>query len=93
MLCTSPDIIIPTPASMFKCDVVGKIEVVIEIEKIKAKTTSLAYLESARVNNDGLEVVLDGAGAAAGTLEGTDKVHGAVGLVDLAEDDVLAVEP
>jgi hypothetical protein len=36
---------------------------------------------------------LNGARAAADALEGTDNVHGVSGLVDLAEDDVLAIEP
>lgn len=50
-------------------------------------------LKSTAVNDGGLEVELDGAGVAAGGLEGADNVHRVIALLDLAKDDVLAIEP
>ena len=49
-------------------------------------------LQLARLDNGGLLVVVDLAGAGAGGLEGLDNVQGLL-VGDLAEDDVLAIEP
>lgn len=49
-------------------------------------------LQLARLDNGGLLVVVDLSGAGAGGLKRLDDIHGLV-VSDLAEDDVLAVEP
>jgi hypothetical protein len=49
-------------------------------------------LQLARLDNGGLLVVVDLSGAGAGGLEGLDDVERLL-VGDLAEDDVLAIEP
>jgi len=57
------------------------------------QSTLLLYtsLQGTAVNNGGARLILDLAVITAGGLEGHDNVHGV--LVDLAEDDVAAVQP
>lgn len=52
----------------------------------------MSALQLARLDNGGLLVVVDLSGAGAGSLEGLDNVQGLL-VSDLAEDDVLAIEP
>lgn len=49
-------------------------------------------LGSARINDGGLLVVLDGTAGRAGGLESPDDVHGLL-IGNLAEDDVAAIKP
>jgi hypothetical protein len=50
------------------------------------------HLQLARLDDGWLLGVVDLAGAGAGGLDGADDVHGLV-VSNLAEDDVLAVQP
>jgi len=51
-----------------------------------------AHLGSTTVHDGGLELVLDLAGTRSGTFEILDDLHAGV-IGNLAEDDVLAIEP
>lgn len=52
----------------------------------------MSFLVATAVDDGGLDIGADGAGGGTETLDLLDNVHG-LGISDLAEDDVLAIEP
>jgi hypothetical protein len=52
----------------------------------------MSFLVATAVDDGGLDVAAEGAGGGAESLDLLDDLHGLV-ISDLAEDDVLAIEP
>lgn len=52
----------------------------------------MSFLVATAVDDGGLDIGTDGTGGGTETLDLLDNVHG-LGISDLAEDDVLAIEP